>query len=98
MIAWSQRLDGPVWARLRDPKSSGIAGIVLGVFACLLTIPPVAARSIVWSVLFGVAAAMLGVWTVTHGRGRLGWVGQTEWVSIRANAVYDRRGRAVCAG
>ena len=73
MIAWAQRLVDPVWARLRDPKSSGIAGIVLGVFACLLTIPPVAARSIVWSVLFGVAAAILGLGTLTRGQRRLGW-------------------------
>jgi len=62
-----------VLQRLRDPHTSGIAGIVLGVFACFLALPPIAERSILWPVLVGVAAAMLGLWTATRGRRRLGW-------------------------
>ena len=62
-----------VLQRLRDPQSSGVAGIVLGVFACFLALPPIAERSILWPVLVGVAAAMLGLWTATRGRRRLGW-------------------------
>jgi ABC-type uncharacterized transport system permease subunit len=71
VIAWAQ--PDAVGRGIRDPKSSGVAGIVLGLVACLLTIPPVAARSIVWPVLFGLVAAMFGVWTVARGRRRLGW-------------------------
>ena len=62
-----------VLQRLRDPQTSGVAGIVLGVFACFLALPPIAERSILWPVLVGVAAAMLGLWTATRGRRRLGW-------------------------
>jgi simple sugar transport system permease protein len=62
-----------VLQRLRDPHTSGIAGIVLGVFACFLALPPIAERSILWPVLVGVVAAMLGLWTATRGRRRLGW-------------------------
>jgi general nucleoside transport system permease protein len=62
-----------VLQRLRDPQTSGIAGMVLGVFACFLALPPIAERSILWPVLVGVAAAMLGLWTATRGRRRLGW-------------------------
>jgi ABC-type uncharacterized transport system permease subunit len=62
-----------VLQRLHDPRTSGIAGMLLGVFACLLALPPIAERSILWPVLVGVAAATLGLWTATRGRRRLGW-------------------------
>ena len=73
MNTWVQGVDGAVWARLRDPRTSGAAGIVLGVVACLLSLPPIAQRSILWPVLVGVVAAMLGLWTATRGLRRLGW-------------------------
>jgi ABC-type uncharacterized transport system permease subunit len=62
-----------VLQRLHDPRTSGIAGMLLGVFACFLALPPIAERSILWPVLVGVAAATLGLWTATRGRRRLGW-------------------------
>jgi ABC-type uncharacterized transport system permease subunit len=62
-----------VQQRLGDPRTSGIAGMLLGVFACFLALPPIAERSILWPVLVGVAAAMLGLWTAMRGRRRLGW-------------------------
>ena len=73
MTTWAQGLDGQIWARARDPRTSGVAGIALGVLACLLALPPIAERSIMWPVLVGVAAAMLGLWTATRGVRRLGW-------------------------
>jgi len=73
MSAWAQRLDGPVFARLRDPRTSGIAGIALAVLACLLALPPLAERSILWPILVGLAATALGIWTATRGLRRLGW-------------------------
>jgi simple sugar transport system permease protein len=69
---WTERLDNPVSARLRDPASTGYAGLLLGAFAAFLAIPPIEARSITWSILVGLVAAMMGVWTASRGRVRLG--------------------------
>jgi general nucleoside transport system permease protein len=71
--AWAQRLDNPLSARLRDPATTGYAGILFGVFAAFLAIPPIQARTIMWPVLVGLAGVALGIWTVTRGRARLGW-------------------------
>ena len=65
---WTERFDNPVSAKLRDPASTGYAGLLLGVFAAFLAIPPIEARSIVWSILVGLVATMLGVWTASRGR------------------------------
>ena len=73
MSEWTQRLENPVSAQLRDPAVSGYAGIVLGVFAAFLAIPPIEARTQTWPILVGVVAIVLGIWTVTRGRVRLGW-------------------------
>ena len=73
LSTWTARLDNPVSARLRDPATTGYLGIFLGAFAAFLAIPPIEARSIVWSILVGIVAVMLGIWTVTRGRRRLGW-------------------------
>jgi ABC-type uncharacterized transport system permease subunit len=70
---WAQRLDGPVWSRLRDPSSAGVAGIVLGVAACFVALPPITARSPVYPVLVGIAAAVLGLSAALRGLRRLGW-------------------------
>ncbi len=72
MSEWVQRFDNPVSARLRDPKASGWAAIACGVFAAVLGIPPIQERTITWQVLFGIVAAMLGLWTATRGHRRLG--------------------------
>src|SRR5215831_6916221 len=73
MTEWAQRLDGPVWARIRSPRSWGTVGILFGVVAVLVMLPPLTARSIVWPILLGILAALFGVWTVTRGERRLGW-------------------------
>jgi general nucleoside transport system permease protein len=65
--------DGPVWSRLRDPQTAGVAGIVLGVIACLVALPPITARSPLYPVLAGIAAALLGLSVAARGRRRLGW-------------------------
>ena len=72
MTEWAQRLENPVSARLRDPATSGYAGMALGVFAAFLAIPPIQARTITWPIVVGIVAAVLGIWTVTRGRRRLG--------------------------
>ena len=47
--------------------------LTFGMMACLLAIPPVEARAIVWPVLVGILAAAFGVWTVMRGQRRLGF-------------------------
>jgi len=59
--------------RLLDPRSVGKTGILLGGLACFLTIPPIQARSIVWTVLVGIVAAAFGIWAVTRGQKRVGF-------------------------
>ena len=73
MTAWAEKLENPVSARLRDPRTSGYAGIALGVFAAFLTIPPIQARTIVWPTAVGLVAVVLGIWTATRGSRRLGY-------------------------
>jgi ABC-type uncharacterized transport system permease subunit len=73
MSAWAAGLDNPLSARLRDPATSGAAGIFLGFFAAFLAIPPIEARSAEWPIVVGLVAAMLGIWTATRGRRRLGY-------------------------
>ena len=69
---WTERFENPVSDRLHDPATTGYVGIGFGVVAGLLAIPPIEARSIVWSIVVGIVGAMLGVWTATRGRRRLG--------------------------
>jgi ABC-type uncharacterized transport system permease subunit len=73
MSTWVERLDNPLSARLRNATTTGYAGIALGVFAALLAIPPIQARTITWPIIVGVLGVALGIWTVARGRGRLGW-------------------------
>jgi ABC-type uncharacterized transport system permease subunit len=70
---WAARLENPISARLRDPATTGFLGILLGAFAAFLAIPPIEARTIMWPILVGIVAAVLGIWTTTRGRRRLGW-------------------------
>jgi general nucleoside transport system permease protein len=73
MSSWTARLENPVSARLRDPAFSGYLGLFFGVFAAFLTIPPIEARTLIWPVLSGVVAMLLGIWTITRGTRRLGY-------------------------
>ena len=73
MSSWAQRLENPVSARLRDPAATGYAGIVLGIFAAFLAIPPLEARAITWPIVVGIVASILGIWTASRGRRRLGY-------------------------
>jgi general nucleoside transport system permease protein len=61
------------WVRLRATRTFGTIGVLLGVLACFLTIPPVEARSITWSLFVGMLAIACGIWAVTRGERRLGW-------------------------
>ena len=73
MSDWTLRAQRTQGGWLWDPGTTGYAGIVLGVFAGFLAIPPIEARSIAWSIAVGMVAVLLGIWTITRGRTRLGW-------------------------
>ena len=72
MTEWAQKLENPVSARLRDPATTGYAGLLLGAFAAFLAIPPIEARTVTWPIVVGIVAAVLGIWTAARGRRRLG--------------------------
>jgi len=73
MTTWTERLDNPFSARLRDPSFTGYVGLAVGGFAAFIAIPPIQTRTILWPILVGIVACLLGVWTVTRGRRRLGY-------------------------
>ena len=73
MSSMAERLDNPLSAKLRDPAVTGYAGILLGVLAAFLAIPPIQARAVTWPIVVGLVAAVFGIWTVTRGRRRLGY-------------------------
>src|SRR5439155_13063097 len=73
MSTWAERVDSPLRAFLRSPATTGYAGILLGVFAAFLAIPPIQARAVTWPIVVGAVGIVLGIWTMTHGRKRLGW-------------------------
>jgi ABC-type uncharacterized transport system permease subunit len=73
MSTWAERVDSPVRAFLRAPATTGYAGILLGVFAAFLAIPPIQARTITWPIVVGAIGIALGIWTMARGRRRLGW-------------------------
>ena len=60
-------------SRLYDSSTVGTVGIVIGVVAFILAIPPITARSPVWPVLLGMIAVLFGIVAVTRGGGRVGW-------------------------
>jgi ABC-type uncharacterized transport system permease subunit len=59
-------------SRFLEPKAIGIYGIVLGLLALWLAIPPVEQRSIIWSAICGVLAALCGVIAASRGAYRVG--------------------------
>jgi ABC-type uncharacterized transport system permease subunit len=54
-------------------RQVGVIGILLGLAAFWVALPPATARSPVWPVVLGLLAAAAGVWSLTHGERRLGW-------------------------
>jgi general nucleoside transport system permease protein len=60
-------------SRLFDARSVGKLGIVLGLAAFLIAIPPLNTRFFVWPLVLGLLAAMLGVAAVSRGAGRVGF-------------------------
>ena len=55
------------------PKAVGIGGIALGALAFWLALPPLAARTRLVPILFGLLAVAAGIWTWSRDERRLGW-------------------------
>jgi general nucleoside transport system permease protein len=54
------------------PKQVGIAGVVLGALAWVITIPPIEVRGVVPSIVLAVFAVSAGAWAVAGGERKLG--------------------------
>ena len=60
--------------RIRNPlRALAWAGIVLGLLAAFVALPPITARSWIPSLLLGLLAALAGVWAITRGERRFWW-------------------------
>jgi ABC-type uncharacterized transport system permease subunit len=59
-------------SRFLEPKAIGILGILLGLLALWLAIPPIQASSPVWSAAAGLLGALCGVIAVSRGAYRVG--------------------------
>jgi simple sugar transport system permease protein len=60
--------------RIRHPlRALAWAGIVLGLLAAFIALPPITTRSWIPSLLLGLLAALAGVWAITRGEKRFGW-------------------------
>src|SRR5437899_5450606 len=51
----------------------GVAGVIFGLLAFWLALPPLVARSGVWPITAGIVAIAAGIFCITRGVGRLGW-------------------------
>jgi len=58
---------------VRDPRALGILGIVLGIVAVWITLPPLTVREVALPAAVGAAGVACGAVTVTRGSLRLGW-------------------------
>jgi simple sugar transport system permease protein len=59
-------------SRFLEPKAIGILGILLGLLALWLAIPPIKAASPVWPAIAGLLGAMCGVIALSRGAYRVG--------------------------
>jgi ABC-type uncharacterized transport system permease subunit len=64
----------PSWYRFTSgTRTVGYAGIVLGLLAFYLALPPIASRAPLVPIGVGILAIFAGIWVVTRGERRLGW-------------------------
>ena len=57
----------------RGNEAVAWAGILLGLLAFFIALPPIAARSPVWPLLCGLLGLAAGIWAATRGVGRIAW-------------------------
>jgi simple sugar transport system permease protein len=86
MSAIAARLE-----EVRDPRAIGIVGVVLGVVAVWLVLPPETLRSVAVPVVLGAVAIACGALTVSRGRLRLGWGAVVSGAAGILAAVFATR-------
>jgi general nucleoside transport system permease protein len=59
--------------RLSSPRTIGVFGILLGVLAFWLALPPLSTRTAAAPAVVGILAIAAGIFAVTRGAGRVGW-------------------------
>jgi general nucleoside transport system permease protein len=77
--------------RAVSPKQIGVAGVVLGALAWVITIPPIEVRSVVPSIVLAVFAVCAGAWSVAGGERKLGIEGIIVAVVAVAGAVASAK-------
>jgi general nucleoside transport system permease protein len=67
---WTSRRTG----RLpRGARRVGMIGMLFGLLACWVPLPPISARTPLPSVALAIVAIAAGIWAVTRGEHRVGW-------------------------
>jgi simple sugar transport system permease protein len=61
------------WSRLREAKSIGALGILLGALSFWVALPPVLARNVAASLVLGILAVAAGIWAASRAERRVGW-------------------------
>jgi general nucleoside transport system permease protein len=72
MIAGADDLQRTAWARVSSARTVGTVGIVLGVIAFWLALPPATVRSAPAPLALGILAAAAGIWSFSRGERRVG--------------------------
>jgi ABC-type uncharacterized transport system permease subunit len=60
-------------ARVTTPRGIGVIGIVLGLFAFWISLPPMQQRSIVWPLVVGLVGIGCGAFAISREERRVGW-------------------------
>ena len=60
------------WAELRTARLAGVGGILLGIAAGWVALPPISTRSVVLPLVLGAAGIAAGAWAATQGEKRIG--------------------------
>jgi simple sugar transport system permease protein len=55
-----------------SPRKVGIAGVILGALAWVITIPPIEVRTLVPSIVLAIFGAAAGAWSIATGQRKLG--------------------------
>jgi ABC-type uncharacterized transport system permease subunit len=70
--AYVASIERVLRSRFLEPRSIGTLGILLGVLAFWLAIPPIEARSFTWPIIVGIVAAVCGIAAASRGARRVG--------------------------
>jgi simple sugar transport system permease protein len=60
-------------ARVTSPRGIGVIGILLGILAFWISLPPLQQRSVVWPVVVGLVGLVCAGWAVAQEERRVGW-------------------------